>query len=126
MSAEALVATSSRGGRREPDLIPTPANGSASLWRRFPAQWVAYINVDMWLRVTEVMLEQPAQPPDLVSGLAQQTHHPEQHRDRDGTHQKSGHDRKITQPSTFSLGRSWCRHSLGVRWPYRSARWDRL
>ena len=91
---------------------------SASRWRRFPTKWVACISIDMRLRVTEVILEQPAKPPHLVSRLAQQTHHPEQHRNRDGAHQKSHHDRKGIQTflSTVTSRPVVRPDFLGMRW----------
>ena len=84
------------------------AMGSASWWWRLSLKRAVCISIDMRLRVTEVILDQPAKPPHLVSRLAQQTHHPEQHRNRDGAHQKSHRDRKSIQPSypPLPLGRS--------------------
>jgi hypothetical protein len=97
-----------------PPLSAITAMGSAPWWWRLSLKLAICISIDMRLWMTEVILEQPAKPPHLVSRLAQ-THHPEQHRDRDGAHQKSHRDRKSIQPSypQLPLGRSGCRHSLG-------------
>ena len=96
-----------------PLVSAVTAMGSAPWWRLSLMRAIC-ISIDMRLGMTEVILEQPAKPPHLVSRLTQQTHHPEQHRNRDCAHQKSHRDRNSIQNSypQLPLGRLGCRHSL--------------